>query len=947
MTTFPGQGLNPQEYRQLITAFRDHRRFAHESLRIVDKSGAAIPMTLQPAQVKLMKAIEKQRNAGVPVRICYLKAGQVMVSSGTAAQNFHFTPFFPGRHCLAVADTEDHTKLVFRYYKDFYQNYVPFTGGIEGAAITLPEIENDRDDTLKWTNGSYIKCVTGANVHAGRSNPWQSLQISEYGFMPHGQIFLDGTLPRVPNHPETMVIIESTAFGEGGPFYDLCQRVQNPQTAGGWQFLFFAWHEHPEYSEEVPEHEKYAFQRDLSRDELDEQKRHNLTLAQLYWRRNRISDMCQGKVETFRQEMPACVTGETRVSTERGLVQIALLGDCQWTESGRIVAAGPQPLAKIYRLTTKCGRVLRGTFDHPVATPDGEFRALSKLQPGEKVQLRAPRFADSLYRLEWPIIPGAAGSVTVDLDWGMFLGFFMGDGSWTADQFDIACDAQDEDVIELVTSIIGHTLGVAHPQHIARVQGRKGVVRLRLGCKRGREVMMQLGAIRRSEAYQYSRNVCVPEAIFQSPKAVVRVFLQGLFESDGCASGQRVTFASSKIEFVRDVQLLLLGFGINSSISANHKRAGDDGHPYQCWTLRLGVEASKLFHEEIGFLSARKSAKKQFLYQGRVTANGKRFGVPPLPNDMTDQVAEVVEEEGPEQVVYDLTVEPEHVFSANGILTHNTPREAFQGSSRTYLDLGSVERCCQITEPTRGEIETFHIGTERKIQFQQDDHGRLRLYRHPRKFGRYVIGADAAQGKDPEAKRGGKSDPDYAALDVTDADSGDQVAVWHARVTEAFLGEVAYNLGRYYNWAFIVPEVVGHGRAFLQALLTAGYPMDRIYRKQRPPGDNRTVTFNELGFETNQVNRPVLLSALNAAFIDGSLTLHDGPMATECRTLIQHPDGTVAAKNQTHDDLVFAKALSVLGLRYIPRTQHSEEAQRTRWKPVTYGRGRDIDDDDD
>lgn len=43
-----------------------------------------------------------KRHTRVAVRICYLKAGQVMVSSGPAAQNFHYLPFSLGVICLAA-----------------------------------------------------------------------------------------------------------------------------------------------------------------------------------------------------------------------------------------------------------------------------------------------------------------------------------------------------------------------------------------------------------------------------------------------------------------------------------------------------------------------------------------------------------------------------------------------------------------------------------------------------------------------------------------------------------------------------------------------------------------------------------------------------------------------------------------------------------------------------
>jgi hypothetical protein len=75
---------------------------------------------------------------------------------------------------------------------------------------------------------------------------------------------------------------------------------------------------------------------------------------------------------------------------------------------------------RVYELTTKRGRVLHGTFDRTVATPTGEFVNLLRLQPGQRIQLRPPTFANTRYKLKWKFIPGAICSVEIDEDWALF-----------------------------------------------------------------------------------------------------------------------------------------------------------------------------------------------------------------------------------------------------------------------------------------------------------------------------------------------------------------------------------------------------------------------------------------------------------------------------------------------------------------------------------------------
>jgi hypothetical protein len=307
--------------------------------------------------------------------------------------------------------------------------------------------------------------------------------------------------------------------------------------------------------------------------------------------------------------------------------------------------------SRVYKITTKRGRVLRGMFDGAVATPAGEFIDIPRLQPGQKIQLRPPIFANTRYELTWKVIPGAICSVEIDENWALFLGFFMGDGSWHNDSLDVCCDAKDKDVVAAAEEVIRKTLGNPHRQAVARVQGRMGAMRLRLGCKPARTVLLRLGVLHRNDDGEgmYKRHICVPKCIFGSPRRVVRQFLRGLFEADGSASGHKVRFASSKVDFIRDVQLLLLGFSINSTIGKQVKESGQK-YKYTCYTLDLGVEASKVFHDAIGFVGRRKQNLRQnsppspTTPRGRLTIAG-RWGRPPLPNDLTDEVERIEEDD--------------------------------------------------------------------------------------------------------------------------------------------------------------------------------------------------------------------------------------------------------------------------------------------------------------
>jgi hypothetical protein len=927
--------------QRLYQDFADHERFCRECLTIRDKSGNPVPFLLQPAQVKLHKLIAELREHRRPVRIIALKARQVMVSTAVAGEFFHTIGFATGQKALIVAHEDRASRNIFGYYKQLHQSYQPFGGVIRRLD---EESLREQQGEIDYAGGGWIHVSTANNLKTGRSFSLRFLHLSEYAFWRDARTLMTGLMQCVPDDPDTAAIIESTANGVGGDFYQKWQEANDPSSGSEWVPFFFAWWEHPEYSRPVSD--PAAFQSSLTKEERELQQKFSLTLAQLHWRRWAIRNKCQSSPDVFKQEFPACVTGETLVSTERGLVRIRDVGDCQWTESGRIKKAGPQPMSQIFRLTTKRGRVLRGTYDHPVATPEGEFIFLSELQPGQRIQLRPPRFAEQPYRLAWGLIPGAACTVEVDEAWGRFLGFFMGDGSWHADTLSIACDAQDEDVVGIAEAAIAKTVGRPNARQIERVKGRKGCAEWRLTCKAARKVLDQLGAlyVNANGEGTWKRRVCVPEAIFQSPKPVVRAFLQALFESDGSASAHKVRFGSSKLEFVRDVQLLLLGFGINSRIAANPKTNGK-GYRFDFWVLELGVEASRLFFAEIGFLGERKRNLNFKHSPGTLTAKGQRYGRPPLPNDMTDEVESVVKDGW--EITYDLTVEPDHVFSANGILTHNTPEEAFLFSGRprfSHASLAKMPAARRSHEESReagivGELVEELDGPKPRIIFEPDAdrRGALTLYKRPQPGRLYSFGIDVAEGIDVNADQLGNADPDYSVCEVVDLDTGEQVAKLRGRIEPAAFAEYVDCLARWYGSlrdaqhldprtsCFLVPEANGPGIAFLEQIIRGGYPPFMIYHRQRSPeaefssGDSTELQL--LGWRTTTVTRVQLISFHDQCIRERSYLINDPNTLLEHRHFVTKANGKAEAVEGGHDDEVVASALAMKGVQTFPKDE--------------------------
>lgn len=313
--------LTPLQQSELIQAFQDHSRFCRESLHIRDLGGSRIPMLLSPGQLKLHAAIEKQRRQLKPIRLVVLKTRRSWFTAGVCAEMFHEVPFFPGRKGLIIADHFDPAALeAFDYLVQFQTGYKPF--GLHGAKVKLPRLVKDTEEQLVWDNEAGIDVMSASGGDVGRGGGRHFLLGDEVAFWRKAEVTLTAILNMVPKLAETNVVLQSTANGVGGEFYELCQKAMDPAIDSGWQFLFFGWLEHPPYR--VPVSDGPALQRSLDKEEQELMNMHGATLEQLAWRRLTISTECRGKVELFHQEYPTTAE-EAFLSSGRPALTVSTL----------------------------------------------------------------------------------------------------------------------------------------------------------------------------------------------------------------------------------------------------------------------------------------------------------------------------------------------------------------------------------------------------------------------------------------------------------------------------------------------------------------------------------------------------------------------------------------------------------------------------------------------
>jgi len=284
----------------------------------------------------------------------------------------------------------------------------------------------------------------------------------------------------------------------------------------------------------------------------------------------------------------------------------------------------------------------------------------------------------------------------------------------------------------------------------------------------------------------------------------------------------------------------------------------------------------------------------------------------------------------------------------------SSPELAFLTSGRPVYDSRALSMMPIVREPMIGGLQEVDIGTRRLVQFIPRDNGELRVWKRPQEGRAYVLGVDTATGKDVSDEAGtslATSDPDFSVAQVLDRDTGEQVACLRGRIEPDPFAEYTWALAAWYNWAFIVPEKnFGSGIAFIEGLLRRQYPIGLIYQRKRNADDRRSPSLQELGFDTNQVTKPQLISIAARAIREMSVLIHDPITLQEHRTFVYKANGRMEGMRGCHDDCVIGFALGVVGIGAAPREVRRMEHQLVGTRPpmgqtgpVPYGRRRRLD----
>src|SRR5579883_460037 len=337
--------------------------------------------------------------------------------------------------------------------------------------------------------------------------------------------------------------------------------------------------------------------------------------------------------------MRYCVTGDTLVVTDNGLIPIGQLSqpgvedvavrvlskDGHTNTASKWWDCGAFPT---WRVRTQRGYEVTGTANHPllVAAPhaaDGRltltWKTIAELSVGEYVVLdRSSRlWPEQLVdlRRSFPSLPQHSGAQpqtfpqTLDADLAFLLGALLAEGRVHEQVMEFP--AAPGDVAEQIVEAWQRVFPACRLQVLARMPvgyGKQPPLRTQAVSRHVSAFIQALGLAERSAQRQ------IPEAILRSPRHVVAAFLRGLFEGAGALetsarSLRRLHLTSRNRLLLRQVQTLLLRFGIVASLHEERTRRMHR-------LLISGRDNLALFSDEIGFASERKSRALAAMLEG-------------------------------------------------------------------------------------------------------------------------------------------------------------------------------------------------------------------------------------------------------------------------------------------------------------------------------------------
>ena len=322
-----------------------------------------------------------------------------------------------------------------------------------------------------------------------------------------------------------------------------------------------------------------------------------------------------------------CLVAGSLIATDRGLIRIEHLGDIegdQWQDINFKVQTdeGMKDATKFYvngiddiiKIQSRYGYSLRGTPKHQIKIigDNGNWiwRRFDELQSGDSIPMAMNQIIGSPIEVKLPplplsLVPGFDRGVKVPIklspNLAELVGMFMANGSLHKKGLRFAVYAADTDVVEKYSKFINDIFG-------------KSPTILKAGectslCLNSTQIISWWAASGFAKITNQDDvlETHIPDAILASnDRLIYGAYLRGLFTGDGSVNLGVPSLTNKSLNFIQDVQALLLALGIPTRLDM--QIGGFSGKPVWRLTVQSRMFSSN-FKENVGFSASRKSNK--------------------------------------------------------------------------------------------------------------------------------------------------------------------------------------------------------------------------------------------------------------------------------------------------------------------------------------------------
>lgn len=383
-----------------------------------------------------------------------------------------------------------------------------------------------------------------------------------------------------------------------------------------------------------------------------------------------------------------CIAHGAVIMTGRGQIPIQdiVIGDIVTTRTGlgKVKEVKHTGHKDLIQLETEWGYRISLTPNHEVATVGTDFKGetfrhagqfkigdLLKIRPGQnslvETVIEYDAAQEDLNKVVYGGNYGGGGAkrrpsnipLQTSPELGYLLGYLSGDGSFDQDGTKILIAHHEQDLYPILDRAMKNQFGLSHGAPYTK----GGCTQYTYGSRTVRNFLMNHMKLKEQ----------IPSFVRTATKETKAAYLRGLFDADGSVSTDNghVYVASTKPDYLREIQLLLLDLSVYSCLrmaSGERKKAGTDYICKPSWHLYIrGWFSLKRFQQDVNFTTAR---KRNFL-TGRkthLTYAGTGFHQ----EDATFLKIKSIEPAGSAEV-YDLAIEEgDHSYVAQGITVHNS-----------------------------------------------------------------------------------------------------------------------------------------------------------------------------------------------------------------------------------------------------------------------------------